>query len=402
MFNMHRYFINLGGIKRLVVVALCLIAILGYFVNRHKDSIPSSKVTTIAVLPLTGDKHKDFVEGGNPERSLVSYMRCNMGDWDTLGSTAVGGNETVYSLLYNRVVLIKPMRASARTVEHKWPLSLCMVKHGANHDLWYLGDDGRDNQILIRGLDDGSQIWALPLLAPLTSQPIPRPVANKKAPAWRELIGDIYSSAIGDVYLFSGGQYIQRISRNGELLNEYKIKTPPTSDKGHFASSAAVSRNGDVYGQQWVIASDADNEYTALLDCWSSKGGYSSRRIDLTGLGRVFQARLVAADDKGALYFEYKYGRHTFDGPSPDAIAMVPPRSNAAHRIFDFGDHYGAQLSAARARTLPTRMSIRRVGDVIGISPTGDLYVDVCDGVNYRVDKISFPPQPPKPWWRVW
>jgi hypothetical protein len=101
-------------------------------------------------------------------------------------------------------------------------------------------------------------------------------------------------------------------------------------------------------------------------------------------------------DIRAALWYKRDWNQATM------AIAIVARGQNKAKKLVDLYEHYNQEIKAARGRQLATDIDFRRVGDVIGISPAGDLYVDVCDGVNYRVDKISFPPQPPKPWWQVW
>ncbi|HEY3328779.1 MAG TPA: hypothetical protein VGK19_02060 [Capsulimonadaceae bacterium] len=127
----------------------------------------------------------------------------------------------------------------------------------------------------------------------------------------------------------------------------------------------------------------------------------------------------MACDNTGNLYLQYDYrtptGAKKFEDNDSTgatycgtfmAIALVRNGSNKAEPLFDIYSHYRSEIRQNwhRYRTPPNPTGIYPFpgNALIGVDAAHNVYLEFCDGVNYRVDKISFPPQPPKPWWRVW
>jgi hypothetical protein len=162
--------------------------------------------------------------------------------------------------------------------------------------------------------------------------------------------------------------------------------------------------DGDVLYADWALQDQGEWFTGITLDRWSESASVKSRVISLKKLGRVVLPRLIAADHRGNIYIGYEYGIKFFarnrsdDRKSleirrgdPMAIAIIRPGSDVAEPLFDLFKHYGTEKGGMCAS-----------GHVLGTDDTGALYIAVADDNTYRVDKISFPPQPPKPWWQGW
>ncbi|HEY3333210.1 MAG TPA: hypothetical protein VGK19_24460 [Capsulimonadaceae bacterium] len=200
----------------------------------------------------------------------------------------------------------------------------------------------------------------------------------------------------------------------------YNIFDVPKARRGQLIQyrdefAMTVSRlDGHLISSRWAGVDKDGWERYIQLDNWKYPARYTSTLVDLTRLGRVTTAIPMAADANGNIYLQYNYATRPFAKSISEnteqkplhrgrflAIAVVRPGSTVAEPLFDTYSQYVGEIQTNWSN-LSHQPNNFGTGHVIGVDSAGCVYLEVFTGKEYRIDKISFPPQPPKPWWRVW
>jgi hypothetical protein len=155
--------------------------------------------------------------------------------------------------------------------------------------------------------------------------------------------------------------------------------------------SLAAHRDGALFGYGWGIRPGPGDDRKLTVVTWPSPARPVWREIDVAALGPVhpidFILRCVA--DRDVLYFQYYLHDHREEPrplwPGPTAIARCGP-DGRARKVFDIKAHYREEQAQDKDW---------RCGDLIRVSPAGDLFLEIQTKSHYRVDKVSF-----QRWWQ--
>jgi hypothetical protein len=201
-----------------------------------------------------------------------------------------------------------------------------------------------------------------------------------------------------NIYVLTYDFMVRKYGPEGQLTERYNLKNATHAKKGlaaHNFSMIAAPGGGFYAGQLEFLSR---SRITGLrvtgiqVNHWTNPNSYSSRVVDLTGLGRVppHGVRLAGVDGKGRLYLQYNFDREGAPLRDPAAVAVVG-EDNRAVKIFDILEHYQDEIDAARKRTVQRRgETIINVGEIVKVAANGDFYLEIATPGRYRIDKISF------------
>jgi hypothetical protein len=213
----------------------------------------------------------------------------------------------------------------------------------------------------------------------------------------RSYVVDLAAGTHGEVMVSCAGRAMRRYAADGRLVAEYTQDAAEAAvgQRGTWGADVALafamSADGTVHGCSVGRADDSGRLLSAPVYVWHRPDHFDWRVVDLRHLGRVtgFELLLKHAGASGEIYFQYYLrdqdaspGSHW---PGPMAIARCGPNGRA-REVFDIRRHYRAEQARDQAW---------RCGDLIQVSPCGDLYIEIQTKDCYRVDRVSF-----RRWWQ--
>ena len=239
---------------------------------------------------------------------------------------------------------------------------------------------------LVRADDRGKLMWQLGVPGPgqVAHQALPRPTRYDGGDTFGEIDG-VFSDAAGDVFLYYNYDTIRRFDASGRATGVYNVwpDDPLAARKGYLGGgfSATVARDGTVYPYQYET--ETGSSLKVILNQWPRPGPYLTRVIDMTKSGcGGGDFLLMGSDVRGNLYFQYGFdSENGINGhwSGPTGIARVGP-DNVAREILDIPGSYRFDP--------PSQTPVDYVGDLIGVGPKGELYLEYKSGDYYCVDKI--------------
>lgn len=364
---------------------LALASVLWMDIRSYKGSPSSATIDTVANLRY-GD--------GPGKIGKSSAWEHKGGNWRMMriaASCAIDDNGRIYIIdLKNRLTIVSPSGGIIHQIECAWTKLPYQLVVGPKQTLW-IADNFRygGKTRLVKASANGAALWEIgrdddeaKRVAPNITRP-PEYSGNEDEFVQVEAL---FTSKNGDVFVYDNYKAMRRFDSNGRFIISYDVKSrdawPKDVDMKDAApvSSAIATRDGSVYSHSLGIMKN-DRLITLVLNQWPRSRQRIRRMVDLTQLGHINSGDilLMGSDADNNLYFQYRYptkeDRWSKSWAGPMAIAKVGS-DNKAIKVFDIYDHYKDAMIG--------------VGDLIHVSPKGDLYIEMQTSTHYRIDKISF------------
>jgi hypothetical protein len=352
-------------------------------------------VTTVALLPAG---RGGAVATGFTPREHVGAKARTLG----LAPVTVDARGRVYVLDRRNTLWLAAdapaLQRQATLPWSNWARDLCWAPPNV---LW-VADCSRDARWhrVLRADDSGRLSWALgaPEAGVVTKPvvpPVPLPAAAEPGDRFAQ-VEQLRGDGARGVYVLDYVHRVVHLDESGGVLATMALDDPalPARSLGYVpdGQSMAVERDGTVVVLTGVELASPGRVRALWLLSWKPPQPPRPRRVDLSAAGgaQLSSVLLVGADGPGRLYFQYRTARQpaatgTGNWQGPTAVARCGP-DGQARQVLDLYRQYRSATGVDA-----TDGSRYRLGDVIHVSPAGEIYVEMASATHYRVDRFTGP-----------